>query len=83
MQTQHLTPKPDTTGEKNLLHSIVKKILENLTATAVERSSVIINDIPSALMVDADQHALGSLLHIVLNKMILQGKDTCYRLSAR
>jgi hypothetical protein len=83
MQTQHPQINSEALNEKNSLHAIVKKILEYLTPTAVERSSVIINDIPSALMVDADQHVLSSLLQIVLGKMIMQGKDTCYRLSAR
>jgi hypothetical protein len=83
MQTEHPLPEQETVNEKNSLHAIVKRILENLTATAVERSSVIINDIPSTFMLDADKNKLSSLLNIVLGKMIMQGKDSCYRLSAR
>jgi hypothetical protein len=83
MQTQHQLPEQETANEKNSLHAIVKKILENLTTTAVERSSVVINDIPSTFMVDADKNKLSSLLNIVLGKMIMQGKHSCYRLSAR
>jgi hypothetical protein len=83
MQVMRQLSEQEPIHEKNSLHAIVKRILENLTAAAVERSSILINDIPSSFMVDADKNKLSSLLNIVLSKMIMHGKDSCYRLSAR
>jgi len=83
MQIDNQLPEQEPTNEKNSLHAIVKRILENLKATAVERSSTLINDIPFTFMVETDKNILSSLLNIVLRNIIMQGRDCCYRLSAR
>ncbi|HLY70956.1 MAG TPA: hypothetical protein VKR53_14585 [Puia sp.] len=83
MQSQQELIKPETINEKTSLHTIVKKILQSLTSSAAEHSSLVMNDIPCTFMVDTDQQKLSSLLSIILSKIILQGKESCYRLSAR
>lgn len=65
------------------LHGIVDRITIGTLPAATRKNSFIINDIPTDMQVNADEHMLAAVFGSLLNTVINHSCNCCIRISAK
>ncbi|HEX7904479.1 MAG TPA: hypothetical protein VF487_11415 [Chitinophagaceae bacterium] len=65
------------------LRPFVSVLLNSFRPTAIRNGSILVNDIPKDIQIDADRDLLASVLGGLLAHVITIAKDSCIQISAK
>lgn len=66
-----------------MIHELVSRLSEGSMPFAISQHSLIVNDVPRELELNADENMVASILGSLLNTLITQTKNCCIRISAK
>ena len=65
------------------LNHLAGSLINSYLALAVERSNVLVNEIPADITVEYNQHSVSSILNSLMKAVLLNTRGTRIRVSAR
>jgi hypothetical protein len=74
---------PRTTQSQVALHLMINQISVGTMPTAMRKRSILVNDIPLGLKVNADAHKLAAVIGTLLHTVICHTNDSYIRISAK
>lgn len=78
------TPTLTTIPQSNTnLHGMINLLSVSNMPSAIRRRSILVNEIPSELLVNADEQKLAAVLGMLLHTVIDHTNDSCIRISAK
>lgn len=83
METLHKSSTPKTSQGQVALHLMINQLSVSTLPSAIRHRNILINDIPSELYVNADQHKLAAVLGSLLHTVIGHSNDSYIRISAK
>lgn len=72
----------NSTSSRIFLHDFVNALTDGLLPLAVDRKSLILNEIDRRLELDADEHMLAYVLWNLLNRVIHSTHEECIRVES-
>ena len=82
MKSKTIVYESKSTQEKIKLHNLVDRLMEGLIPEAVNRRSLIINDVNPNIQVDTDENVLAFVIVKLLTTVVNQTESNCIHIDA-
>ncbi|HEX7902780.1 MAG TPA: hypothetical protein VF487_02795 [Chitinophagaceae bacterium] len=83
MKSVYTPTLPTVPKNSTSLHGMINLLSVSNMPSAIRHRSILINEIPSEILVNADEQKLAAVLGMLLHTVIDHTNDSCIRISAK